>query len=309
MSDPTLDLAIDLINRRSVTPDDAGCQEFYVTVHIEPLDQPRSSVLQPWVEQLGLRHQGVLMAGVRGCDSVPKEDATKALARCFRATILRSFGPKPSSFIEFVDDEELRKRMVAVLKNHDHYPIHFILHLMHGSEIIGYKWPDPAAVFWHWFYEKLAQCFHLNVETEEQLDARLGACETKFAAHSTSIYQPTASPHCTHSNTTESNHFKFEIIPAGRWSRVVGTTPIGGSNETEARPHLVPKTGIARQLVSIDAGGFIGRTGLCPGEVTLDDGSKTLAYRFLAGFPEAEASQLLDQLDEIIRDMKRAAKD
>ncbi len=58
-------------------------------------------------------------------------------------------------------------------------------------------------------------------------------------------------------------------------------------------------------MVSIDAGGFIGTTGLCPGEVTLDDGSKILAYRFLANFTEAEAGQLLDQLDQIIRDLHR----
>jgi len=91
----------------------------------------------------------------------------------------------------------------------------------------------------------------------------------------------------------------------GRWSRLEGTTPVGGSDE--ARPHFIPKTAIARNLVGIDAGGFIGTTGLCPGEVTLDDGSKTLAYRFLAGFPEAEAKQLMDHLDEIIRDLERAA--
>jgi len=97
------------------------------------------SVLKPWVEQLGLRHQGVLMACVRGCDNVPKEDPTKALARCLRAVILVSFDRKPTSFIENVNDEELRRRMVAVLKNHRHDPDQYIRHLMHGSEIIGYK--------------------------------------------------------------------------------------------------------------------------------------------------------------------------
>ena len=148
------------------------------------------SVLQPWVERLGLRHQGGLMACVRGCDNVPKEDPTKALARCLRGTILNSFDRKPTSFIENVDDVQLRERMIAVLKNHDHYPVHYVMHLMHGSEIVGYKCPAPEAVFWRWFYEKLAQCFHLNVETEEQLDARLGACEARFAAHAASAYVP-----------------------------------------------------------------------------------------------------------------------
>lgn len=92
----------------------------------------------------------------------------------------------------------------------------------------------------------------------------------------------------------------------GRWSRLEGTTPVGGSDE--ARPHLVPLTNTARNLVSIDAGGFIGRTGLCPGEVTLDDGSKTLAYRFLSFFTKADAVQMIEQLDQIIDDLRRAAR-
>lgn len=99
--------------------------------------QHNTSVLQEWVAGLGLRHQGVLMSCIRGCDNVPKEDATKLLARCLRAVVLRSFDEKPTSFIEHVGFDELRLRMVAVLKNHDHYPVHYLLHLMHGAEIIG----------------------------------------------------------------------------------------------------------------------------------------------------------------------------
>lgn len=140
------------------------------------------SVLQPWVEQLGLRHQGVLMSCIRGCDNVPKEDPTKLLARCLRAVVLVSFDEKPTSFIEMVDDAELGRRMVAVLKNHDHYAAHYLLHLMHGSEIVGFKHPDhEVRERWRWFYVNLARCFHLFPETEYDLDERLGACEAKFA--------------------------------------------------------------------------------------------------------------------------------
>lgn len=141
------------------------------------------SVLQPWVESLGLRHQGVLMSCIRGCDSVPKEDATKLLARCLRAVVLVSFDDKPSSFIEIVDDEELQRRMTAVLRDHDHYHIHYLLHLMHGAEIIGYKHPDQhTARTWRLFYIKLAHCFHLFPETEFDMDERLTAKEEAFAA-------------------------------------------------------------------------------------------------------------------------------
>jgi len=140
------------------------------------------NILKPWTEKLGLRHQGVLMAVIRGCDNAPKEDPAKALARCIRYVLLHSFSDKPSSFIENVSDEELRRRMTDVLRSHDQYPVHYVMHLLHATEIIGYKHPDDCvADRWRWFYSNLAKCFHLNPETEEQLDERLGACEDQFA--------------------------------------------------------------------------------------------------------------------------------
>ncbi len=140
------------------------------------------NILKPWTEKLGLRHQGVLMSVIRGCDNVPKEDPCKSLARCIRYVLLNSFSDKPSSFIENVDDAELKRRMVAVLSSHDQYPVHYIMHVLHATEIIGYKHPDDrVADRWRWFYSNLAKCFHLNPETEEQLDERLVACEDQFA--------------------------------------------------------------------------------------------------------------------------------
>ncbi len=145
-------------------------------------------VLQPWVAALGLRHQGCLLSSVRGCDSVPKEDASKMLVRMLRGVTLISFDPKPSSFIEKVHSfEELKKRMRAVLSNHDHYPVHYLLHLTHAAEILGYKHPrdniDNAniASSFLWFYCQLANCFHLTPESEEQMDKRLYAGEAEFA--------------------------------------------------------------------------------------------------------------------------------
>jgi hypothetical protein len=140
------------------------------------------NILKPWTEKLGLRHQGVLMAVIRGCDNAPKEDPCKDLARCIRFVLLNSFSSKPSSFIEDVTDSELERRMRAVLVSHDQYPVHYIMHLLHATEIIGYHHPDPfVGSRWQWFYENLAKCFHLNPETKEQLDDRLGACEDQFA--------------------------------------------------------------------------------------------------------------------------------
>jgi hypothetical protein len=100
-------------------------------------------------------------------------------------------------------------------------------------------------------------------------------------------------------------HFKFEIVPAERWSRLIGTMPAGKSNEP--RPHLIPVSEIAQRLVKIDALGLIGRTGLCPGTVILEDGSTTTAYRFIDLSPEG-AESLIQQLDEQIEQLQRSCE-
>lgn len=57
----------------------------------------------------------------------------------------------------------------------DHYRAHFVAHTMHAAEIIGYKHPDQRTQdWWRVFYYDLVKGFHLNPETAEQLDVRLG---------------------------------------------------------------------------------------------------------------------------------------
>ena len=141
------------------------------------------SILQPWVERLGLRHQGTLLASIRGCDTAPKNDPSKNLARCIRAEILIPFcgdAKKSASFIEEVEQCELIHRMLAFSKNHDHYPSHYVGHLVLTAEIIGYKKPSPI---WLEFYRDMVRGMHLSVETEDQLDERLGMSEEEFGAH------------------------------------------------------------------------------------------------------------------------------
>lgn len=153
------------------------------------------SILREWVERLGLRHQGALLAGVRGCDTAPKADAGKALVRCYRAAILNAHCGDPAkakTFIEAVPFDCLTDRMEAFRKSCDHYPLHFVTHLLHGAEIIGYKGPrfnqdgsedqTTSAEAWLWFYHRMCRSLHLNPETDAQLDARLNADESAFAA-------------------------------------------------------------------------------------------------------------------------------
>jgi hypothetical protein len=154
-------------------------------------EQPApKSILQDWVLQLGLRHQGVLVSAIRGCDSATKDDPAKALIRAYRAEILVCHCGDvrlASSFIEGVDARTLRARMTAFLSSFDHYPIHFVLHLLHAAQIVGYKKKhgtsthDKSPEDWADFYQRLCRKMHVNAEAEWQLDKRLDADEQTFA--------------------------------------------------------------------------------------------------------------------------------
>lgn len=57
----------------------------------------------------------------------------------------------------------------------DEIPLHFHFHLMQAAEILGYKHPEKETrVWWHGFYLRMVAFGHLNPESEEQMDRRLG---------------------------------------------------------------------------------------------------------------------------------------
>ncbi len=146
-----------------------------------------SSILQDWVQELGLRHQGVLLTAVRGPDGTSKENAAKALTRCYRAAILVAHCGDPlksKSFIEKVKDAELMARLSAVQKDHDALPHHWLLHLIHATEILGYKMPDEIErSLWRAFYLAMCRKFHMAPESAPDMDARLNADEMMFASN------------------------------------------------------------------------------------------------------------------------------
>lgn len=143
-----------------------------------------NSILKQWVTELGLRHQGCLLSAVRGCDDAPKDDPSKLFIRCFRSMILNSFCGDPSkaaSFVEEVHFGALLRRFNDLRKNLDHYPHHYVMHLIHAIEIIGYYHPDmETRENWNTFYRRLVAGLHLNAETKEELDKRLCATEDEF---------------------------------------------------------------------------------------------------------------------------------
>jgi hypothetical protein len=106
-------------------------------------------IQQEWTTCLGLRHQGVLMAAVRGCDTAGKNDATKTLTRFYRAAVLNAHCGDPTkaqSFIEVPPDDPGNKSFHAAVKGFfaemDALPNHYVMHFLHAAEIVGYYHPE-----------------------------------------------------------------------------------------------------------------------------------------------------------------------
>ena len=151
------------------------------------------SVLLPWVEELTLMQQTVLMTATRGPDGIQKDHIAKVLLRWYRRCILYSafdghefkdmHEPGGGSFMgpcKFWDDSQV---VDGYLRSVDEIPHHFQLHLMHAAEIIGYCHPrDCIRQWWHKFYCMIVNDAHLNIETKEQMMKRLGDNEENWRA-------------------------------------------------------------------------------------------------------------------------------
>ncbi len=131
------------------------------------------NVVYDWISALSLKQQTVILSALRGCDGKNKEDPSKTITRSFRFTILKN-ADGGSGFMHGIDIDKLHDKVECFIKDIDSYPMHFLLHLAHAMEIVGYKHPEEKfRKLWLSIYEKIVDAFHMNIETEEQLDNRL----------------------------------------------------------------------------------------------------------------------------------------
>jgi len=158
------------------------------------MSRKRGPVTQEWIHELPFMQQSVLILAMRGPDGVSKYGAAKMLLRWYRRCVIKAaflgealrdpIQPSGGSFDgpSLEGDDELdpwtERMMVHVnqyLRELDGIPHHFHMHLMHGTEILGYKHPDAIVRhWWHCLYLRLANDAHLHPESEAELDVRLG---------------------------------------------------------------------------------------------------------------------------------------
>ena len=128
------------------------------------------SVLQDWVGEISMKEQTVILCGLRGPDA-GGSDEVKALVRWIRRTVLKSADPG-HGFMSTTGSPDIREFEGTPFL--ERLPVHYLGHLIHAFEVIGYRHPDvleagPALSA----YIDLCDFLHVNAETIEQMTDRL----------------------------------------------------------------------------------------------------------------------------------------
>ena len=148
-------------------------------------------VIPGWVFKLPLQQQCVLMTVVRGPDGIPKSHPCKDIQRAYRGTVLVAakygrvlhLGEKGDQFMSlslFANPIIWIISVEQFFHDIDELPHHYVLHLLHAAEILGYKHPNEFfRKQWLEFYHLGCKDMHLYPETEEQMDRRLSDWDRK----------------------------------------------------------------------------------------------------------------------------------
>jgi hypothetical protein len=132
------------------------------------------SVLQDWVMKLPLREQGTVLTAVRGCDLTPKlpyDSSERQIVGWIRFAILnpadnREVGIKGAFFQSESPDFKWSEW--------GHYPLHWVTHILHTLEVIGYRHPNKAiAMIAQTHYFRGVKSLHLNPESFTEMVDRL----------------------------------------------------------------------------------------------------------------------------------------
>lgn len=130
------------------------------------------SVLQDWLQELPWKMQTVVITGIRGCDGLSKNDPSKQLGRAIRMAALNN-ADATTTYMRH-DFSVVFAATKTFVDDLDRYPVHFVMHVAHACEILGYKHPkaDFRAAF-NSIYMQIVWALHLRPEPSESLDNRL----------------------------------------------------------------------------------------------------------------------------------------
>lgn len=125
-------------------------------------------VLQNWVQQLTWKEQSALLTAIRGSDQTYDHNVRSLVRWVRRATLYDA--DVEGVFLKFGELPDIK----ALKKSLEYMTVHFVSHLMHALEIIGYKSDkkkEKGIAFA--YYSMICEILHCNIETEEQMNLRL----------------------------------------------------------------------------------------------------------------------------------------
>jgi hypothetical protein len=142
-----------------------------------PKKYKSEGVLHPWVNELTFQMQALLLTGMRGPDGSEKHNSAKAIVRYLRGAVIKPAGHwsgQNNNDFMWGEMDLFSEYVRSFWEDHDEYPHHFIMHLIHCAEVLGYKHPSAIVrTKWIWFYRCACGSFHMSAETEQEMDSRL----------------------------------------------------------------------------------------------------------------------------------------
>jgi hypothetical protein len=129
-------------------------------------------VLQPWLFNLNLKQQTVVLLSLRGPDQGTSKEL-KPLIRWLRSLVLKNADPAKDFMKDttFTSIKEMEKNNPGTI---DMLSIHYIQHLIVAIEVIAFKHPHlPTRGLAYKVYTELCHHFNMMPEGEEDFDNRL----------------------------------------------------------------------------------------------------------------------------------------
>jgi len=118
-----------------------------------------------------------LLAAFRNCDTMNSNGPHKVLIRGIRMLTIKSSFPKnklPSGFVLPQPNDILDACNNFINKYWDRFPMHFVTHLIHAAEVLGFHHPDHNyRDVWRRVYVDMVTSIHLMPEPYDVFDKRL----------------------------------------------------------------------------------------------------------------------------------------
>jgi len=123
-------------------------------------------VLQPWVSEVGLKMQSILLSGLRAPDA--RTSSVKKCIRWLRGVTQVDADPKKQSYMQTINMSRVLVDMA--MDELEYLPVHYVHHFADAFAVVAYHHPDAETRAWALLlHEEVAvELFHFHPETREE---------------------------------------------------------------------------------------------------------------------------------------------